>query len=123
MSTYYYFGCKKCKLLGGLYTRQAWGAGNADLVDTYKFCMQHAMECGNHNIRMFSEHDYPEDWGDTHLNYKDRKKFLEDTADIYPRSNDWGFSKKHSWPAVKSEWVTEELWSNEKYKSESEKSE
>ena len=89
MSTYYYFHCNKHQLSGGLFTRQAWGYGSADLIDTFKFVMYHVKECGPENIGMHSEHE-EENWIQTNCGGK-RRQHLLDTRDIFPHSDDWEF--------------------------------
>ena len=57
MSTYYFIGCEKCKEIGGFYSKQAWGWGNMDIVETFKFLAFHTEKCGHENIKIISEHD------------------------------------------------------------------
>src|ERR1700757_2901469 len=96
MSTYYYFHCKKHQISGGWYSRQMWGAGNADLIDTFKFVMHHALECGPENIGMHSEYDEQAYWPTTNSpsdgddnSGESRRQHLLDTAKIWPHSDDW----------------------------------
>lgn len=85
MSTYYALTCPKCKETSGFsFSRQAWGWGNADIVETFKFLMAHAM-CGGAyctDLQIVSEDsDYyscdensiftPEGW--TQANFLDEK--------------------------------------------------
>jgi hypothetical protein len=92
MSTYYYFHCAKHQASGGCWTRQAWGWGNADLIDTFKFVMYHVRECGPENIGMHSEHeDFGSDWANTSFEDEHRRPHLEATRGIFPHSNDWQF--------------------------------
>lgn len=92
MSTYYYHHCTKCQLSGGLFTRQAWGCGNADLIDTFKFVMWHISECGPEYIGMHSEHE-DDQYSNTNcdLDGGHRRQHLNQTAHIFSRSNDWQF--------------------------------
>jgi hypothetical protein len=117
MSTYYGFKCEKCKLKGGFQSRQAWGTGNADLIDNFKFTMYHALNCGTEYIGMYSEYDDC-DYPDTNIDGEARKTFLEETRNIMPGSSDWKFVSTHSkgdnWPQVKELWVKNELDSIEK---------
>ncbi|WP_094359871.1 hypothetical protein [Mycobacterium marinum] len=114
MSTYYYFHCEKCRQLsGGCFTRQAWGYGNADLIDTFKFVMHHIRECGEQHIGMHSE--YADD-GRTTTSFDteggQRRQHLEATADIWPYSNDWGFMAEHGHKEIaelKRLWVDSEI--------------
>ena len=84
MSTYYYFACKKCKKLGGFFSRQAWGWGNADVIDSFQFIMKHTGSCGEEHIIILSEFVLD--------NYTD-EGYTDDTSDelkqYYPRSTDW----------------------------------
>ena len=42
MSTYYKLRCGACEEQGGFFTRQAWGWGNADVIENTVFLMAHA---------------------------------------------------------------------------------
>lgn len=111
MSTYYYFHCDKHQVSGGCWTRQAWGWGNADLIDAFKFVMYHVAECGPENIGMHSEND---EHAYTPTNYDTdgslRREFLEQTAHIFPRSGDWGFMASIPEGAdYKAAWVNAEM--------------
>jgi hypothetical protein len=90
VSTYYYFHCTKHRLSGGCFTRQAWGAGNADLIDTFKFVMYHVLECGPENIGLHSEHE-DDDWANISVDDDVRRQHLRDTEHIFPHSDDWDF--------------------------------
>lgn len=109
MSTYYCFTCDFCKLNGGFYSRQAWGSGNADLVDTYKFVMYHGLNCGTDKIRFLSEHqdDYT-DRPDTNNAGEERIKHLKDTKNIFPHSNDWQFMADNK-EGYDEKWIKNEL--------------
>jgi hypothetical protein len=95
VSTYYYFHCTnhQPRQAGGCWTRQAWGWGNADLVDAFKFVMLHVRDCGEQYIGMHSEHA---DDNDTNTSYEDehRRPFLEAARGIFPHSDDWAFMDK-----------------------------
>jgi hypothetical protein len=108
MSTYYYFHCTAHQQSGGNFTRQAWGYGNADLIDTFKFVMYHVSECGPENIGMHSEHDANEYTSTGCDNPGARREFLAATAHIFPRSNDWKFMEEHRADA-RQEWIAAEL--------------
>lgn len=111
MSTYYSFTCNNCKLRGGFMSRQAWGVGNADLIDTYKFVMYHALNCGTDKIALKSEHEDDYDLPDTNIDGEAREKHLIDTKDIFPHTSDWEFMKKHDSKTVselKKLWVDNE---------------
>jgi hypothetical protein len=45
MGTDYKFYCNKCEKTGGGFSRQAWGTGNADIIDSFRFLMKHTY-CG-----------------------------------------------------------------------------
>ena len=113
MSTYYSFKCDNCKLLGGFMSQQAWGTGNADLIDNFKFVMFHSLECGTGYIGVVSEHEQEyDDYEDTNLSGEIRCKHLEDTRHIMPSSSDWQFITNHQdkeWAKVKDLWVDSEL--------------
>ncbi len=81
MSTYYYFVCNKCSKYGGFISRQAWGYGNFDIIDSFKFIVKHKQECGTENIGLAVEHDIFE-------NYEEDKDLPSD-KDVFPHSNDW----------------------------------
>lgn len=109
MSTYYYFHCDKHQVSGGCWTRQAWGWGNADLIDAFKFVMYHVSECGPENIGMHSEHD-DDDYANTSFEDEHRREHLEQTVDIFPRSDDWRFMGGQA-PGTdfKAAWVQQQL--------------
>lgn len=81
MSTYYKFVCEECRRSGGFFTRQAWGWGNVDIIDSFQFLMKHADECGHKSLRVASEYD------DDYSLTEDKDDTLQD---YFPRSNDWG---------------------------------
>ena len=110
MGTYYSFHCTKCKVQGGFLSEQAWGTGNFNIVDTFKFVMLHALNCGPASIGMNAEHEYC-DWPDTHIDQEVRLRFLEESQDIFPSSNDWGFIAdriNQDWYQTKCEWLENE---------------
>lgn len=108
MSTYYYFKCSNCKQTGGFFSRQMWGIGNFDIIDSFKFFAHHAVRCGTEYIGIYSEHeDKYYDW-ESMTDSGNRKKFLKETKDVFPLSNDWKFmEEKHK--DFKKEWVKREL--------------
>jgi hypothetical protein len=109
VSTYYYFHCTKHQSSGGCFTRQAWGAGNAELIDSFKFVMHHVLECGPESIGMHSEH-YDDDWSNTNVDGDARRQHLEDTAHIFPRSNDWEFvNHGPKGTDLNAEWIAAQL--------------
>jgi hypothetical protein len=89
MSTFYYFECEKCKTRGGWFTRQAWGWGNFDIIESFKFICFHLEKCGA-DIRTVSEFD--ENSGiDLAEDDGARAQFLTNARGIFPRSDDWAF--------------------------------
>lgn len=81
MSTYYCFTCEKCKLKGGFFSRQAWGSGNADIIDSFRFIMRHSMCCGVGFIGVDSEH------GGNYEYFEEDNS--EDLLGYFPCSSDW----------------------------------
>lgn len=82
MSTYYFFGCKKCMKMGGFFSRQVAGTHNADLIDSFRFILKHA-NCGNEEdsgIFVFNEHQesFSLDQDESH-----------DLLGYFPHSNDY----------------------------------
>ena len=84
MSTYYYFVCKKCKEYGGFYSHQAWGWGNADFIDSFKFLMKHTDSCGAENLGIDCEYGLEE----LHREGHDYKENKTDYDRYNPRSDD-----------------------------------
>lgn len=83
MSTYYYFACNGCqKKSDGIYTRQMWGWGNADIIDCFQFIMKHTDNCGHENIGILCEDDQE-------LESYNIDKDKENLHCYYPRSEDW----------------------------------
>ncbi|WP_051217574.1 hypothetical protein [Paenibacillus assamensis] len=109
MSTYYYFKCNKCNRKGGFYSRQAWGWGNFDIIESFKFLAFHTDQCGEEYIRVISEHndDYEED-----LNTETLEFYKRDSYENFPLSNDWGFMmdvKEKGIDELNEAWVTERI--------------
>lgn len=93
MSTNYSFHCKKCKVRGGSFTRQAWGWGNFNIIGSFKFLALHVRDCGAESIGVVSEYNYTGE-PDCDLDPEARREFLEKAKGIFPHSNDWGFMRK-----------------------------
>lgn len=109
MSTYFYFHCSEHKVSGGCWTRQAWGLGNADLIDAFKFVMYHVSECGPDSVGIHSEYD-DEGWGNTSFEKEHRRQHLEQTAHIFPRSDDWEFMAQiPNGEDFRERWVRDQL--------------
>lgn len=106
MSTYYYFHCTKHMESGGCWTRQAWGYGNADLIEAFKFVMHHVRTCGEEHIGMHSEHN-DDEYVSTVIDDDARRAFLEATRGIWPHSDDWAFVRRED--GTVDGWVDEEL--------------
>lgn len=72
----YKFYCNKCKKTGGGFSSQAWGTGNADIIDSFRFLMKHRY-CGGFNVlNSDSCEDIEQDMRDDLLGY-------------YPHSSEW----------------------------------
>lgn len=102
MSTYYHFYCSKCDRRGGMFTRQAWGWGNFDIIESFKFLAYHTRECGEEYIAVHSEHR--ELGTDETLEPGDFERFAEKTRGIMPHSNDWNLVSTTPWEDVEAEW-------------------
>jgi hypothetical protein len=92
MSTYYQFKCKKCNRIGGFYSRQAWGWGNFNIIDSFKFIAYHTENCGEEYIGVISEHDenFEADLIQERIDF-----YTRDTIDHFPLSNDWKFMREN----------------------------
>lgn len=92
MSTYYNFYCTKCKKYQKdiSFTRQAWGWGNADIINSFQFLMKHTDTCGHENIKICSEHD---EIMDSYVPPENHNGYTKDTSEelneYFPRSDDW----------------------------------
>jgi len=105
MSTYYKFICKKHNQSGGFLTRQAWGTGNFDIIETFKFLGLHK-DCNPYMVSEHeNDHETPEDA------WENVQKFIEDTHGIMPNSNDWSLVNENEWKDVEKKWE-EEMLSN-----------
>lgn len=90
MSTYYHLRCEECAEDGGFFSRQAWGWGNADIIENMVFLMQHS-DCNNEyqsdtNFRIICESVKPENainWART-LSDPESRSF-----DAFPRASEW----------------------------------
>ncbi len=100
MSTFYKLRCVVCGKTGGFFSRQVWGYGNADIVDTFKFMMLHTSTCQPEfeslHLEVVSEHD------EEYLANEeaDEAALKKDAADMFPRSGDW--AKMCKYPLDKS---------------------
>lgn len=106
MPTCYYFTCQKCRTRGGVIGEQAWGWGNFDMIESFKYLAHHILTCGEDSIRVISEEEdaYIDQ---LHTEYND---FLEKTKHIFPHSKDWAFLDKWKGLPVdelKEKWVEE----------------
>jgi len=101
MSTYYKFICKECETSGGFLSRQAWGDGNFDIIETFKFLMLHK----EHHPFLVSEHnELYDDTPSVDDTNEFWQKFKEDTRGVMPHSNDWEIVKTTEWKDVESKW-------------------
>jgi hypothetical protein len=96
MSTYYTFICKEHNKQGGFLSRQAWGTGNFDIIETFKFLALHK-DCKPYLV---SEHtdDYE------NVPQEEPQKFVEETRGYMPHSNDWELVKNNEWKDVEKKW-------------------
>jgi hypothetical protein len=115
MSTYYKLRCGACEEQGGHFTRQAWGWGNADVIENTVFLMAHA-DCFDRyqgdpeteTITIISEHDRE------YNNDEESLKWIENLQDpksvagsAFPHCDEWklvadGGDIKAWWQASKS---------------------
>jgi hypothetical protein len=86
---------------------QAWGWGNFDMVESFKFLAYHINKCGEDSIRIISEDfDHYVD-----LLHDEYNIFLEETKHIFPHSKDWDFlvrSHELTLEELKQKWVDEQ---------------
>lgn len=115
MGTYYGLRCNKCKEQGGFFSRQAWGWGNADIIENTVFLMAHA-ECfnkyqgeENEHLEIISEYDwgYRKDeeilWWYENLNNPDSI-----AANAFPKSKDWDVADiRAHWEKIKLHYKTD----------------
>jgi len=109
MSTYYHFVCTKCNQSGGFFSRQAWGWGNFDIIDSFKFLAKHCNECGHDGIRVGWEQD--DDEREDMTEPANRARFLDETKEHFPRSDDWRFmrqSEGESDDSCNQQWMEKE---------------
>lgn len=55
MATDYYLYCGKCKKSTYSFSRQAWGWGNANIIDSFRFIMKHIAECDQEDLAGWRE--------------------------------------------------------------------
>ncbi len=106
MPTYYYFSCQKCRTRGGVFGEQAWGWGNFDMIESFKYLAHHIHTCGEDSIRVISEEE------DNYIDqlHTEYNHFLEETKHIFPHSKDWAFLvnwKDLPVDDLKEKWVEE----------------
>lgn len=97
MSTKYAFYCRKNNMLGGFFSKAAWGWGDFDFVQAFKFLSYCISKHGHRSIDIISEKD--REWRDAiHIfNPKNKdeellfNKFIDDTKDVFPYSKDWTY--------------------------------
>lgn len=86
---------------------QAWGWGNFDMIESFKFLAYHIEKCGEDSIRVISEEE--EQYVD--LLHDEYNQFLEETKHIFPHSQDWEFlvhAQALTVDEVKQKWVDEQ---------------
>src|SRR3990167_10785271 len=105
MSTYYYFACKEHKVKGGFLSRQAWGIGNFDIIETFKFLGLHK-DCHPYLI---SEDEEDE------LENQHPSEFVEQTRGIMTHSNDWQLVEENGWKDLEAKWEKDFLKWNLKF--------
>ena len=95
MSTYYHFVCKECNEKGGFLSRQAWGTGNFDIIETFKSLAVHK----DHKPILHCKHD---DGGEPDISRskKSKAKFVEESKGMMPHSNDWELVEENDWSKV-----------------------
>lgn len=100
MSTNYKMRCGKCKEQGGYFTRQAWGWGNADVIENTVFLMAHA-DCfdryqsdEDEGFEIISEYDRRDENEEEMLRWIDN---LQDSTtragSAFPRADEWQVAK------------------------------
>jgi hypothetical protein len=105
MSTYYYLRCSNCEELGGWFSRQAWGWGNFDIFETFKFLVAHA-DCDS--LQILSEYDIDEYKADEK---RWSQRLLGDAylrEHVWPHADEWK-SVAEDWETAKTEWITKFL--------------
>lgn len=93
MGTLYKFACLRCKTVGGEFTRQAGGIGNAELVGSFKFYATHAVECGAENVRVVDEDDEERCYG--WPDQTDDVGWLRYRSDVFPGTDEWQVAIDH----------------------------
>lgn len=94
MSTYYKFVCKEHNQSGGFLSAQAWGQGNFNIIETFKFLMLHK------HCRPYLVSEYDNDYETPEGAWDNKKKFIDDTHGIMPHSDDWSLVKENEWKIV-----------------------
>lgn len=118
MSTNYKLRCGKCQEQGGYFTRQAWGWGNADIIENTVFLMAHA-DCydryqGEEDEKLEVISEYDDRIGD----YYETAKWIENlqssetkAGNAFPRSSEWEAAKEGNirqwWDAEKAKQTKE----------------
>jgi hypothetical protein len=101
VSTYYQFRCPKCGEQGGFFSRQAWGWGNDDIFENFKFFVAHA-HCGSLEVvsemeERYFAHEEELKWLER-LNEDDR---LRDH--VWPQADEWQ-EVAESWEGAQAKW-------------------
>ncbi len=108
MSTYYYFFCNNCQRRGGFLTRQAWGWGNFNIIDTFKFISYHSEKCGHKNIRIISEHDSEYEFDNIGI---EEIEYYREAEGIFPHSDDWEYMEKNELTTIEldKKWTEQKI--------------
>ena len=95
---------------GGFLSRQAWGTGNFDIIETFKFLGIHK------DCQPFLVSEDTDIYHDTPNIEDDIDKFIKDAHGIMPHSNDWRLVEENNWNKVEELFETETLKNiNSKY--------
>lgn len=81
MGSDYSIVCNKCKKYGGGFSRQAWGTGNAKIIDTFRFLMKHGSSCDGDFSIIDDQYLYDSE--------ELKPDFDKDLLGYYPHSNEW----------------------------------
>lgn len=102
MSTYYTFRCPKCEEQGGFFSRQAWGWGNCEIFENFKFHVAHS-GCGVLQILKEDDSLYANER--ERLRWLDHLKRDEDLRSlVWPRAGEWAWVKE-GWSEAKDRWL------------------
>lgn len=91
MSNDYYLYCEKCKKHTYSFSRQAWGWGNANIIQSFRFIMKHLAQCDQEDLPGWRENPLSiRILGDgDHELLKSTIDKNEDLKKYFPFSSDW----------------------------------